>query len=600
MANPDFFKETFFEHATNGCIGDPDGKISWAYLRVSSSGQAEEGRSGLPRQIKNCDDIARKKGLKVPWELVFADDDSGFEFTDRKQLTELRKSFRSKNRPSDIIIIEYLDRLSRNSDWHQGFLLDEMRKLRIEPVFWKPFNSRIERTVMGAISQDGMEQALERMSDGNIHKAETGRVTARTPAYGYKIVDSLGEEGDRAKRDTHYKIFEEESKVVEYIYKRIAYDGISLRQVATELEKMYPPPKKSSHWEQKLIALIVRNRVYKGEFVSHHKMEVKIWIQDDDRLDGSGKYVKRRLERPKEEWIIVPVPAIVSEQLWEAANAILDKNFKMGRRNAKEPFLLTGIVHCFTCKYTFIGSTHNHRKKEKIYKTKAYRCSSKSNRISHVIKEIGCDQSQISCNILDGAVWHVLHHILLEPERLIKVLDRQYKGESNLELLNQIKYLETSIKNTKEEDEMLYKAYIAKIYSLEETEARRKSLIEKKKVWEEDLAQLKTQTMTKEKYDDAKSHVLEMCQRAKDSGISENSSFEIKQRTIKTAVNEIILNVNEGWFTLDGVVKGKFPLNIASNPTDEITRNIWFFKSSIFYYITPESFTIPYLQKANL
>src|SRR5258708_39209155 len=98
--------------------------------------------------------------------------------------------------------MEFLDRLSRNADWHQGFLLDEMKKHGIEPVFWKPFSSRVERAVMGAVAQDAMELSLMRMIEGQRAKARSGRVTAKTLSYGYIFVDSNGNEGATARRDT--------------------------------------------------------------------------------------------------------------------------------------------------------------------------------------------------------------------------------------------------------------------------------------------------------------------------------------------------------------------------------------------------------------
>ncbi len=95
--------------------------------------------------------------------------------------------------------IEYLDRLSRNVDWHQGFLLDEMKEYHLQVVSRKDFSSRIERAVIGAISQECMEQAKQRMAEENIYKAKDNRVTARVPAFGYLLVDRNGQVSPEAK-----------------------------------------------------------------------------------------------------------------------------------------------------------------------------------------------------------------------------------------------------------------------------------------------------------------------------------------------------------------------------------------------------------------
>ena len=87
MANSEFYRPDFDALAVDGCIGDSHGKLAYAYIRVSDSDQAEEGRSGLPRQLAHIHEISKKCGYKIPWELVFADDASGFEFESRPALT---------------------------------------------------------------------------------------------------------------------------------------------------------------------------------------------------------------------------------------------------------------------------------------------------------------------------------------------------------------------------------------------------------------------------------------------------------------------------------------------------------------------------------
>jgi len=185
----------------------------------------------------------------IPWDLVFADDHTGFEFEDRPALTRLRQEFKRSNRQVNAVIVENLDRLSRNADWHQGLLLNEMKEYGLRVVFWIQFNSRIERAVLGAISQEGMEQAKQRMAEGNIFKAKDGRVTARVPAYGYMFIDSEGKPSEKAKKDTHYAPNPDEAEVVKVIYSKVGVEGMSLRELCIYLEDRFTPPKQYSHWE---------------------------------------------------------------------------------------------------------------------------------------------------------------------------------------------------------------------------------------------------------------------------------------------------------------------------------------------------------------
>jgi hypothetical protein len=58
-------KEAFERLAKDGCLGDPKGELAYGYIRVSSVQQAEDGRTGLPRQLEHCHQVASEKHLKI-------------------------------------------------------------------------------------------------------------------------------------------------------------------------------------------------------------------------------------------------------------------------------------------------------------------------------------------------------------------------------------------------------------------------------------------------------------------------------------------------------------------------------------------------------
>lgn len=583
MTETKFFKSEFDALATNDAIGHPGGEIAYGYLRVSSAAQADEGRSGLPRQIMHVHEAALKHGLKIPWNYLYADDDSGFDFADRPELSRLRQEYKSPNRKARAVVIEHLDRLSRNADWHQGFLLDEMKQYGLRAIFWKEFTSRIERAVMGAIAQDGMEQAKQRMAEGNIHKARDGRVTARVPAYGYKLVDSLGREGENAKKDTHYAIREDEAQVVRLIFQKVI-EGYPTRRIAIELEGNYPPPKKYANWDSKMVRLIINNRVYKGEFIANATRQIKVPTTKDpwSLTDTVGRTLIRRVARPPEEWIIVPVPAIVSSEEWEIANKMMDKNLVMASRHGKRQYLLTGLIKCATCNHTWIGGHKINRWKSK--KTDEiierpyewYVCTSKGHRMPVVIKKIGCDQIRIATQVLENAVWEVIHEILLHPSILLSALDREFQGDTNEEIHRQIDFLQEQIRNTKIEDEKLYRAYLAGVFDENEYAERRKAIKVNQQKMLDEIKRLQGTILTEEQYAIRKQEILLVCKNARKNGLAYNAPFDLKRRIIKTIVEKITLNVNEGWFELEGIIRGQYSLlsnNNENGPFDDGPEN---------------------------
>ena len=115
-------------------LGDPNGEFGYAYLRVSSSGQAEEGRAGLYRQLDNIGQAAKRAGICIPWDMVFFDDATGFTFEDRPSLLRLLDEVNTNPR-SNKLIMEYPDRLSRDHTWRYGYLREQFEKCGIEFVY---------------------------------------------------------------------------------------------------------------------------------------------------------------------------------------------------------------------------------------------------------------------------------------------------------------------------------------------------------------------------------------------------------------------------------------------------------------------------------
>ncbi len=53
---------------------------------------------------------------------------------------------------------------------------------------------------------------------------------------------------------------------------------------------------------------------------------------------------------------------------------------------------------------------------------------------------IGCSQPVISCRILDEAAWSIICSLLLQPENLIRVIEGGFRGERNMQIVEQARY----------------------------------------------------------------------------------------------------------------------------------------------------------------
>ncbi len=77
----------------------------------------------------------------------------------------------------------------------------------------------------------------------------------------------------------------------------------------------------------------------------------------------------------KENWIYIPVPALVNEALFETVQEQLNENRKLARtRQRGASYLLQGLVVCQCCKYAYYGKPVRNKCGEKIRHYAYYRC----------------------------------------------------------------------------------------------------------------------------------------------------------------------------------------------------------------------------------
>jgi site-specific DNA recombinase len=407
---------------------------------------------------------------------------------------------------------------------------------------------------MGAVAQDAMELAKKRMYEGSRAKAKSGRVTARRAAYGYKLVDSNGNEGSTARKDTHYGIDEEQAQVVRKIYQELA-SGKALRAIARDLSGLYPSPTGKSKWGASTIRAIVCNPNYKGEFHAFR------WSKDKN-----GRHIEY------DEYIVVPIPAIVSVSLWNTANVMLQKNKQTASRNAKQKYLLTGLVKCAECGYAYIGHKTDKRSgKGKNAKRKThlltYHCSSHQDYRNK--DEVQCTQGKIGCKKLESAVWHMICQVLLEPSLLVNALERYFSDDENEGLLTQIAYLEQQVLTRQQEDERIYRAYVAGAFDEYEFASQRKLLKDAVLKLEQEIASLKSRVMTPEQAEEHRHFILGFAEQIQHVKLLDKVPFAKKQRIIRMVVDRIVLSQSEKWFKIEGAISGVFPLSAMLTETQE-------------------------------
>jgi site-specific DNA recombinase len=110
---------------------------------------------------------------------------------------------------------------------------------------------------------------------------------------------------------------------VREVYRRYVQDGESISRIARSLsERGIPTATGKVFWERSTVWRILRNPAYRGQaaFGKKHVTGERTKATRRVRVRGERHgLAPRRAARPAEEWISIPVPAIVSDETFERA-----------------------------------------------------------------------------------------------------------------------------------------------------------------------------------------------------------------------------------------------------------------------------------------
>jgi site-specific DNA recombinase len=392
------------------------------YARVSSVKQVQE--KTIDSQIASIIDHAKASGEKIDPELHFIDDGVSGASLERPGLDCLRdKALAGK--VTKVYILSP-DRLSRKSA-HQVLLIEEMKRLGVDFAF---VNRSIGDTpedqmllqMQGIIAEYEREKILERSRRGKLYAAQKGKVNVLGGApYGYyyqKVTET---------QDAVYLIHPEEAAVVKEAYSLYCDKNFSIGEIARYFtEKTYVTRTGKTFWERSVIWGMLRNPAYKGMAAFRKTKRVrrnkKTKLALESKTPSRSEFTSAR-DRAKEDWIYIPVPAIINEKKFDLAQQKLKANIKFAPRNNKRyNYLLSGLLRCKTCGYSMYGKPASNSKYKRLY----YRCIGQdghrwpNGRV--------CAGHPVRTEALDELGWGSIKSLLLDPETLVKEYQRRLKN----------------------------------------------------------------------------------------------------------------------------------------------------------------------------
>lgn len=394
-------------------------KSAAIYARVSSERQKEE-RTVASQTGALCQ-YAQNEGYTVPGEWIFEDEGYSGAMLARPGLERIR-DLASEGQIHSVLVYSP-DRLSRKYAY-QVLLIEEFSANGVEVVFINsPKADTPEEQLLlqfqGMIAEYERAQIAERSRRGKRHRARNGEVSVLSGApFGYRYIK---------KTDAcaaYYEILEKEAEVVRMIFQLYTEKGESINGISCWLnERKIGTRFGKSLWERSTVWGILRNPTYMGK-ACFGKTEVTERKKITRRLRMKGGYSSRcscSRERPREEWIEIPVPEIVSEETFSQAEELLERNKRFSKRRTNEPTLLQGILVCSKCGYA-IYRTSTRTSKRKIY---YYRCIGSDN----YRFENGrvCNQRPIRQDELDAVVWDQVVRLLENPALIREEMDRRLR-----------------------------------------------------------------------------------------------------------------------------------------------------------------------------
>ncbi|MCU1450710.1 MAG: invertase Pin-like site-specific recombinase [Acidimicrobiales bacterium] len=375
------------------------------YARVSSD--AQEARGTIGSQVEALRARMAAEGHEVVAE--FLDDGFSGARLDRPGLDALRDA--AEAGVFEAVWCLTPDRLAR-SYAYQMLVLDELARFGCAvrfadapPIDDDP-QARLLTQMQGVIAEYERAKIAERHRRGKLFRVRAGEAIFWKVPFGYRRVPRS------ADGPARLEVYEPEAVVVRRIFDDYVAAGCSMREISRRLyEDGIASPGGRDVWASSTLGGLLRNRTYMG---------TAEWFRRETVAPPRPGYSRgRQGPRPQEDWIRVPVPAIVGEDLFEAAQRIKrDNSMFSPRRTLPGTWLLRGLVVCGACDVKAYAQQMSSSAEGGQKKNRYYTCS------HHDPLKAGgpdkrCRERRIRADELDAFVFAQVREVLLRPEMLL-------------------------------------------------------------------------------------------------------------------------------------------------------------------------------------
>ena len=376
------------------------------YARVSTD--KDEQLNSLENQIQYYTDLIQSK---VSWTYIPGYIDEGISGTSTKKRESFLQMIEdAKAGRFDFIITKEISRFSRSTldsiqypqellEHNVGVLFQNDNINTLDP------DSEFRLVVMAGVAQDEVRKLSERLKFGFRQAIKNGHVLGNDKLWGYD------------KKDCILTINESEAKAVRRIFDLYANQKMGIRRISQKLYDEGFTSRRGNAFNVLTIRHILENPKYKGWYCANKSQTV------DYRS-------KRKIFLEEDEWIMYPdpsIPAIVSEELWDRANALYKRRRQqmMSHQNAAEyhnRYPYSGKIICEEHGTSFHRQVRKSMKGEK----EAWQCRVYRNR-----GRAGCSAPQLLTEELDQIMARIFDQLAQDKQAIVEAVVKIIRSVPN-------------------------------------------------------------------------------------------------------------------------------------------------------------------------
>ena len=367
------------------------------YARVSTD--KDEQLNSLENQVQYYTQFIQEKRN---WTYISGYVDEGISGTSTKRRDSFNRMIAdAKAGRFDFIVTKEISRFSRSTldsiKYTQELLEHDVGVLfQNDNINTLDSDSEFRLVVMAGVAQDEVRKLSERLKFGFRQAIKNGHVLGNDRLWGYD------------KKDCVLTINENEAQVVRRIFDLYANQQMGIRRISQTLYDEGFTSRQGNAFNVLTIRHILCNPKYKGWYCANKSQTV------DYRS-------KRKIFLDESEWVMYPdpsVPAIVSEELWDRANALYKRRSQqmMAHQSAAEfhnRYPYSGKIIC----EEHSASYHRQVIKSSKDETETWQCREYRSR-----GRAGCSAPQLRTTELDQIMASIFNQLIQDRPAIIGAL----------------------------------------------------------------------------------------------------------------------------------------------------------------------------------